>query len=215
MRDDRILRLQQIGAGRVELFGPEVRAAPGVDELGVDPRPIAARLHRAFENIAHAQILADRLGVDRLALEGHRRVARDDEGIAEARETGGQSVGQGVDEVVLPRIAAQIGERQHDDRKPRDLGGRVRGRACGPVRSEEPPRAGRDHNQQRREGRGERREPGTPPRRRWRVSRAPPASPGQGRPLAANKREPGLSMFLSWVGPSSVTAISSLPLTCR
>jgi hypothetical protein len=36
MRDDFVLRLQQIGAGRVELFGPEVRAAPGVDELGVD-----------------------------------------------------------------------------------------------------------------------------------------------------------------------------------
>ena len=71
MRDDRVLRLQQIGAGRVELFGPEVSAAAGVDELGVDPHPIAARLHRAFENIAHAQILADRLGVDRLALEGH------------------------------------------------------------------------------------------------------------------------------------------------
>ncbi len=60
--DDRVLRLQQIGAGRVELFGPEVSAAAGVDELGVDPHPIAARLHRAFENIAHAQILADRLG---------------------------------------------------------------------------------------------------------------------------------------------------------
>ncbi|MGA8714375.1 MAG: hypothetical protein WB647_15325, partial [Roseiarcus sp.] len=77
MRDDRILRLQQIGAGRVELFGPEVSAAAGVDELGVDPHPIAARLHRAFENIAHAQILADRLDVDRLALEGHGRIACD------------------------------------------------------------------------------------------------------------------------------------------
>ena len=112
MRDDRVLRLQQIGAGRVELFGPEVSAAAGVDELGVDPHPIAARLHRAFENIAHAQILADRLGVDRLALEGHGRVARDDEGVADARETGGQFVGQGVDEVVLPRIARQVGEGQ-------------------------------------------------------------------------------------------------------
>ena len=86
MRDDRVLRLQQIGARRVELFGPEVSAAVGVDELGVDPHLIAARLHRAFENIAHAQILADRLGVDRLALEGQGRVARDDEGAADARE---------------------------------------------------------------------------------------------------------------------------------
>src|SRR5471030_2664506 len=87
MRDDRVLRLQQIGAGRVELLGPEVSATAGVDELGVDPHPIATRLHRAFENIAHAQILADRLDVDRLALEGHGRIARDDEAVVEARET--------------------------------------------------------------------------------------------------------------------------------
>ena len=159
MRDDRILCLQQIGAGRVELFGPEVSAAAGVDELGVDPHPVAARLHRSFENIAHAEILADRLRVDRLALEGHGSVARDDEGVADARETGGQFIGQGVDEVVLPRIAREIGEGQYDDRKTRGLGGRLRSDACGPVRIEEPPRAARDHNQQRRERGGERRSP--------------------------------------------------------
>ena len=105
MGDDRVLHLQQIGARRVELFGPEVRAAAGVDELGVDPHPLAARLNRAFENIAHPQILADRLSVDRFALEGHGRVARDHEVAGDARESGGQFVGQGVDEVVLPRIA--------------------------------------------------------------------------------------------------------------
>ena len=44
MGDDRVLRLQQIDAGRVELLGPEV-GATGVDELGVDSHPVAARLH--------------------------------------------------------------------------------------------------------------------------------------------------------------------------
>src|SRR5271166_6072487 len=121
MHDDRVLRLQQIGAGRVELLCPEVSAAVGVDELSVDPYPIAARLHRAFENIAYAQILADRLGVDRLALEGHGRVTRDDESVADARETGGQFVRQGVDEVVLPWITREVGEGQHDYRQPRGL----------------------------------------------------------------------------------------------
>ena len=77
-------------------------------------------------------------------------------------------VGQGVDEVILRRIAREIGERQHDDRKTRGLGGRLRGDACGPVRIEEPPRAARDHNQQRRERGGERREPETPLLRRGR-----------------------------------------------
>jgi tetratricopeptide (TPR) repeat protein len=42
MGDDLVLHLQEIGAGGVELFGPEMRAALGVDELGVDPRLIAA-----------------------------------------------------------------------------------------------------------------------------------------------------------------------------
>ena len=88
-----------------------------------------------------------------------------------ARETGGQFVGQGVDEVVLPRIARQVGEGQHDDRKPRGLGGRLRGDACGPVRIEQPPRAARDHDQQRRERCGERREPEAPLLRHRRCGR--------------------------------------------
>ena len=99
------MRLQQIGAGRVELFGPEVSAAAGVDKLGVDPHPIAARLHRTFQNVAHAQFLADRLGVDRLTLVGEGRIARDDEVAWDPRESGGQFIGQGVGEVVLPQIA--------------------------------------------------------------------------------------------------------------
>ena len=39
MGDDLVLRLQQIGARGVELIGPKMRAAVGVDELGVDPAP--------------------------------------------------------------------------------------------------------------------------------------------------------------------------------
>jgi hypothetical protein len=46
--DDLVLRLQEIGTGRVELFGPEMGAALRVDELGVDPNRIAGRLHRAL-----------------------------------------------------------------------------------------------------------------------------------------------------------------------
>ena len=36
VRDDLVLRLQQIGARRIELLGPKVGAAAGVDELGMD-----------------------------------------------------------------------------------------------------------------------------------------------------------------------------------
>ena len=93
MRDHLVLRLQQIGAGSVELFGPDMRAAVGVDELGIDPHLVAAGLHRAFQHIAHPQILADGFGVDRFALVGEGRVARDHEDASDAREIGGQLIG--------------------------------------------------------------------------------------------------------------------------
>jgi hypothetical protein len=64
MSDDLVPHLQQSGSGCVELFSPEVRAAVGVDELGIDPHLGAARLHRAFRLGAHARVLADRLGID-------------------------------------------------------------------------------------------------------------------------------------------------------
>ena len=84
--DDLVLRLQQIGARRVELIGPQVGAAVGVDELGVDPHLIAGRLHRALQHIAHAQLPADGLGVDRLALVGKGGTVRDHEAAVDAGE---------------------------------------------------------------------------------------------------------------------------------
>ena len=147
MSDDLVLHLQQIGAGGVELIGPKMRAAVGVDELGVDPHLIAARLHRAFQHIAHAQILADRLGVDRLALVGEGSVARDDEAVADARKSGGQFIGERVGEVILRRIAGEIGEGQHDDGKTlsRERRRRVRGDGRRSVSAEEIPSARREH----------------------------------------------------------------------
>jgi hypothetical protein len=67
MGDDLVLHLQQLSPGGVELFGPEVGAAFGINKLGVDPDLIAARLDRAFEHVANAQVPANSLGVDRLA----------------------------------------------------------------------------------------------------------------------------------------------------
>jgi len=72
---------------------PDMRAAVGVDELGIDPHLVAAGLHRAFQHIAHPQILADGFGVDRFALVGEGRVARDHEDASDAREIGGQLIG--------------------------------------------------------------------------------------------------------------------------
>ena len=74
----------------------------------------------------------------------------------------GQFVRQGVDEVILPRIAGEVGERQHDYRETRGLGRRLRGDACGQVRAEEIPGGCRNHHEQRRERGGEPCESGTP-----------------------------------------------------
>ena len=137
MDDDLVLHLQQIGAGGVELLGPDMGAAVGVDELGVDSGLGADKLHRALQHIAHAQVLADRLGVDRLALVGEGRVARDHElagdGAGDTCEAGGQFIGERVDEVILRRIAAKIGEGQHHDRKTRGLS-----RLCAFAREDKP-----------------------------------------------------------------------------
>ena len=76
---------------------------------------------------------------------------------SKARETGGQFVGEGVGEVNLRRIAAEIGEGQHDHRKPRGLGRRFRGDAVAgrfALRNHHTPPA--SHDEQRRERGGER-----------------------------------------------------------
>ena len=106
-----------------------MRAGFRVDELGVDAHPVLVALHRAFEHIAHAELLADRLGVDALALVGEGGVAGDDEAVADARQVGRQVLGDAVGEIVLRRIAGEVRERQHDHREMLGLGrsGGVRG----------------------------------------------------------------------------------------
>ena len=133
--DNLVLHLQQIGARRVKLIGPKMRAAGGVDELGVDSCLTAAGKHRASQHIAHPQFLADCLSVDRLALVGERGIARDDEAVADARETGGQFISYSVGEVILRRIARQIGEGQHDHgmTRGRERRGHIRGDRRGSI----------------------------------------------------------------------------------
>jgi hypothetical protein len=107
--------------------------------LRVDPHAILVALDRAFEHVADAKLLADLFGVDRLALVGEGRVARDDEAVVQARQFGCQIFGDPVGEIVLRRTAREIGERQNDD-------GQMRG-FSGAVRSQEMPSDGGDHDE--------------------------------------------------------------------
>ena len=70
-----------------------MRARLRVDELRVDAHTGSVALHRAFEHIANAKLLADLLGVEGLSLEGEGGIARDDEAALDPREVGGEVFG--------------------------------------------------------------------------------------------------------------------------
>ena len=61
----------------IEAIRPDMSARFRVNELGVHAHPVGVALHGAFEDVAHAKLLADFLGVEVLALEGEGGVAGD------------------------------------------------------------------------------------------------------------------------------------------
>ena len=94
-----------------------MRSGCGVDELPGDAHAIAGLAHAAFEHVAHAELAADLLHVDRPALVGEGRIARDDEQPLDARKAGDDVVDHAVGEIFLLGIAAHVLERQHGDRR--------------------------------------------------------------------------------------------------
>jgi hypothetical protein len=108
-----------------------VRPGCCIDKLRVHPYAVAAALYAAFHHIAHAELAADHPSVDRLVLEGERGIACDDEGAGDARQIGCQAFGNSIDEIVLLRIAAEVGEGKHDDGQAR-RGRQMRHRAALP-----------------------------------------------------------------------------------
>ena len=80
-RHDLILQLEEVGYVLLEAVGPKMRARFGINELRIDAHPVLIALHRAFEHVADAKLLADLFGVDALALVGEGGVAGDDEAV--------------------------------------------------------------------------------------------------------------------------------------
>src|SRR5207249_10548166 len=58
----------------------------GIYQLGGDPQPVAGLADRAFEHVADTELAPDLLHIDRLALIGEARIARDDEQPADRSE---------------------------------------------------------------------------------------------------------------------------------
>ena len=115
-RDDLVLHAEQLGDRLVEPVGPDMRAGLRLDQLHVDPHALAAALDAALEHVAHVEVAPDLANVDWLAPIGEGRVPGDDEGARDARQVGGQAIGDAVDEIFLLGAAAEIGEGEHDQR---------------------------------------------------------------------------------------------------
>ena len=117
--NDLILHVEKIGKRLVEALRPKMTAALGVDKLHVDAHAISAALDTALKDVADIQLAPDRLHVERLALVRESRIAGDHNGAPETREIGGETFRHSVDEMLLFRVAADIGERKDDDRETR------------------------------------------------------------------------------------------------
>src|SRR5262249_8045238 len=113
-----------------------MRAGFAINKLYVHAHAVLVTLHRAFENIAHPQFLADLLAIDVLALEGEGCIARDDKAVADARKLSGQVLGDAVSEIIL--IAREVSERQYHNGKMR---GFIRHEGRSSVRTEQIPSA--------------------------------------------------------------------------
>ena len=117
--NDFVLHVEEIGKRLVEPLRPKMTAGLGVDELHVDAHAIPAALNAALEDVPDIQVAADGLHVERLALVSEGRIAGDHDGAPDTREIGRQTFRDPVDEVLLFGVAADIGERQDDDRETR------------------------------------------------------------------------------------------------
>jgi hypothetical protein len=76
---DLILEVEHIRDRPVEPVGPQMRARLGLDQLPRDAQAIAGLAHAALQDITHAKVPPDLPDVDRPALVGEARIARDHE----------------------------------------------------------------------------------------------------------------------------------------
>ena len=83
-----VLKFENVFERVVEAVGPKMRAGAGVDQLTGNAHATAPFADRAFEDVADTEFMPDPLHVNRLALVGKARIARDDEEPANARERG-------------------------------------------------------------------------------------------------------------------------------
>ena len=114
---DLVLDREDVAQFAIEAVGPKMSAGFRVDQLRGDPYPIAGAADAPFEHGADAEFTGHHAYVDRLALIGEARIARDHQQAADLREVGDHILGYPVGEIFLLRVAAHVLERQHGDRR--------------------------------------------------------------------------------------------------
>ena len=91
-----------------------MRAGFRLDQLHVDPKPVDAALHAAFQDIAHVEFAPYLSEVEIFTLIGEGGVAADHEGAGDAGKISREALGYPVGEIVLIGTTADVRERQHD-----------------------------------------------------------------------------------------------------
>src|ERR1700716_2994593 len=83
-----VLGGEDVGKLTVEPVGPQIAAAPGIDELGGDAHAVAGPADAALQDETHAEFAADLLHLDRPPLVGERGVTGDHEQRRDLRQVG-------------------------------------------------------------------------------------------------------------------------------
>src|SRR6185437_16767085 len=98
----------------VEPFRPDLLARLGREELRTDVQYPLACPDAAVHGIAHAQVLADALDVDRPILADEGSLPGDDPDARELRQVDGQTVGDAIGRLFVHPVAGP-GKGQHRD----------------------------------------------------------------------------------------------------
>ena len=125
---DVVLNGEDVDQLAVVAFRPQVIAVLGVDELRRHAYAASRAADAAFENVRDAERFRDPADVLFLAAKGEGGRARGDLEAGDVRQQVDDLLGQSVAEVLVVRVAAHVGERQHGD------GGSLSGRPGGHLR---------------------------------------------------------------------------------
>ena len=111
-----LLAAENVAFAGLVAVGPPVEAAGGIDELHRRAHAAAAPADASLDQRRHVQAAADLPDIGGPSLERGRRGPGDDAQVGGAGQFAGQFFGEAVGEVLLRGIAAEVRERQHDDR---------------------------------------------------------------------------------------------------